>query len=97
MRKTTTKSKVAETDTLHAEYDFSQGIRGKHAKAYHQGHQVTVHQEDGTTIVQNFKLEEGAVILDKDVRKYFKSAEAVNNALRALIELIPAKSLRSRM
>lgn len=97
MRKTTAKSKVKETDTLRAEYDFSSGVRGKHYKAYRQGHRVTVHKEDGATIVQNFKLEEGAIILDKDVRKYFKSAESVNNALRALIELIPAKSLRSRI
>ncbi len=81
---------------MRAEYDFSSGIRGKHYKSYRQEHRVTVHKEDGTTIVQNFKLEEGAIILDKDVRKYFKSAESVNNALRALIELIPAKSLRTR-
>ena len=46
MRKTTAKSKVKETDTLRAEYDFSSGVRGKHYKAYRQGHRVTVHKED---------------------------------------------------
>ena len=81
---------------MRPEYDFSQAVRGKHHKSYRQGHQVTIHNEDGSTVVQNFKLEDGAIILDKDVRKYFKSAESVNNALRALIELIPAKSLRTR-
>ena len=46
--------------------------------------------------MQNFKLEEGAVVLDQDVRKYFTNAEAVNNALRALIAIIPSKSRRAQ-
>jgi len=80
------KKKVGE---MRAEYDFSGGVRGKHAAAYHEGHTVTIHQKDGTTIVQNFKLEEGAIILAPDVREYFPDAEAVNNALRALIAIAP--------
>src|SRR6266508_3013191 len=55
------KKKVQE---MRAEYDFSGGVRGKHADAFQKGHTVTVHKKDGTTIVQNFKLEEGAVILE---------------------------------
>ncbi|MCI0555723.1 MAG: DPP IV N-terminal domain-containing protein, partial [Anaerolineae bacterium] len=47
---------------MRAEYDFSGGVRGKHAAAYQQGHSVTIHEKDGTTVVQNFKLEEDAVI-----------------------------------
>ena len=74
---------------MRAEYDFSGGVRGKHADAYHQGHTVTVHKKDGTTIVQNFKLEEGAVILEPDVREYFPDAASVNNALRILISIAP--------
>ncbi len=35
------KKKVEE---LRAEYDFSGGVRGKHADAYHKGHTVTVHK-----------------------------------------------------
>jgi len=80
------KKKVGE---MRAEYDFSGGGRGKHAAAYRQGHTVTVHKKDGTTIVQNFKLEEGAVILEPDVREYFPDAQSVNNALRTLISIVP--------
>jgi len=74
------------------EYDFSGGVRGKHYKAYREGHTVKIHRENGTTIVQHFKLEEGAVLLEPDVKKYFPDSEAVNKALRSLIALIPSKS-----
>ncbi len=80
------KKKVEE---MRAEYDFSVGVRGKHADAYQQGHTVTIHKKDGTTILQNFKLKEGAVILEPDVREYFPNAESVNNALRTLISIAP--------
>jgi len=84
--------KVAE---MRAEYDFSNGVRGKHAAAYQQGHTVTIHKKDGTTIVQNFKLEEGAVFLEPDVREYFPDAESVNNALRTLISIAPKARKRT--
>lgn len=95
MNKIKTKS-PASTEMMRTEYDFSQAVTGKHHKAYRQGHQVTIRKNDGTTVVQNFKLEEGAVVLDQDVRKYFTNAEAVNNALRALIAIIPSKPGRVR-
>ena len=78
-----------KVEEMRAEYDFSGGVRGKHAAAYHQGHTVTIHKKDGTTVVQNFKLEEGAVLLEPDVREYFPDAESVNNALRTLISIAP--------
>src|SRR5438105_4871319 len=90
MKKAISKVK-AKDDEMRAEYDFSGGVRGKHYRAYRQGHSVTIHKNDGTTVVQQFKLEEGAVVLDRDVREYFPDAEAVNKALRALIALIPQK------
>lgn len=80
------KKKVSE---MRAEYDFSGGVRGKHADKYQEGHTVTIHKKDDTTIIQNFKLEEGAVILEPDVREYFPDAESVNNALRTLISIAP--------
>ena len=80
------KKKVEE---MRAEYDFSGGTRGKHVAAYQQGHSVTIYKKDGTTVVQNFTLEEGAVVLAPDVREYFPDAESVNNALRALISIAP--------
>ncbi|BAY65989.1 hypothetical protein NIES22_61020 [Calothrix brevissima NIES-22] len=71
------------------EYDFTTGVRGKHYQAYRLGHDVTIHQADGTTTVQHFTVEDGAVMLDPDVREYFPDGEAVNQALRTLISLFP--------
>ena len=55
-----------EPDML-AEYDFSQGVRGKYAQRYHEGTNI--------------------VVLSPDVAEYFPDSEAVNAALRALIEI----------
>jgi len=82
-------NKPKKVEEMRAEYDFNGGTRGKHAAAYHEGHTVTIHKKDGSTIVQNFKLEEGAVVLAQDVREYFPDAESVNNALRTLISIAP--------
>ncbi|MDJ0597522.1 MAG: hypothetical protein QNJ37_01560 [Crocosphaera sp.] len=76
-------------DDMLPEYDFSQGVRGKHYQAYRQGHNVTINKEDGTKVVQNFVLEENTIILDPDVKEYFPDSESVNHALRTLINLIP--------
>ena len=93
MKKGETK-KPTTTDEMRSEYDFSSikgGVRGKYYKAYREGHKVIVHKEDGTDSIQYFKLEEGAVMLEPDIRKYFPTSDAVNKALRSLIEIIPAK------
>jgi len=76
---------------MQPEYDFRGGKRGKHARAYHQGHAVAIQQTNGTTVIQNYALQEGAVVLEPDVREYFPDAEAVNTALRSLIALIPKR------
>lgn len=78
---------------MRAEYDFTgkKGERGKYYRAYREGHTVRIHQPDGTETVQYFTLEEGAVMLEPDVKQYFPTSESVNAALRALIALIPAK------
>jgi hypothetical protein len=78
-------------DGMRSEYDFEgvEGIRGKYYQRYRQGHTVRVHREDGSTTVQHFRLEDGAVMLDPDVRPYFPDSDAVNRALRGLIELAP--------
>ena len=84
---------TADRDEMRAEYDFSSmkgAVRGKYYKAYRAGHKVLIHREDGTTSVQYFKLEEGAVMLEPDVRKYFSNSESVNKALRSLIAIIPS-------
>jgi hypothetical protein len=87
-------SEQVENDDMRPEYDFQNmkgGVRGKYYKAYRAGHTVKIHQADGTTIVQHFQLEDGAVLLEPDVREYFPDSEAVNKALRCLIPLLPQK------
>ncbi len=94
-----TENQPAEQDEMIKEYDFSAmkgGVRGKYHKKYREGHSVIVHHEDGTETMNYFKLEEGAVMLEPDVREYFRSSEAVNKALRALIDIIPYKKRETR-
>ncbi|MDI6739500.1 MAG: hypothetical protein QME74_03955 [Candidatus Edwardsbacteria bacterium] len=82
------------SSTRQSEYDFADmagAIRGKYYKAYRAGHKVEIHQADGATSVQCFKLEEGAVMLEPDIKKYFPNSESVNKALRSLIAIIPSK------
>lgn len=84
----------AENDDMLPEYDFASmtgGVRGKYYHAYRAGHTVKVHKADGTTAVQYFRLEDGAVMLEPDVREYFPDSAAVNMALRCLIPLLPKK------
>jgi len=91
------KAKTEEPTTIEdmrSEYDFSTmkgEVRGKYYKAYREGHKVVVHKEDSTDSVQYFKLEDGAVMPEPEVRRYFPTSDAVNKALRSLIEIIPAK------
>ena len=81
-------------DTMKKEYDFTgvSGVRGKYHEEYRKGHTVTIHNDDGTASVHYFTQEEGSVMLEPDVRKYFSTAEAVNKALRMLISIIPEKN-----
>jgi len=93
MKKAVSKE-ISGKDDMKSEYDFSSmkgAVRGKYYKAYRAGHKVEIHRIDGTTSVQYFKLEEGAVMLEPDVRKYFSNSESVNKALRSLIAIIPLK------
>jgi hypothetical protein len=93
MKKAASK-KISYKEDMKSEYDFSHmkaAERGKYYKAYRAGHKVVIHQADGTTSVQYFKLAEGAVMLEPDVRKYFSNSESVNKALRSLISIIPRK------
>lgn len=90
-KKKTPKKSAPKTHEMLPEYDFRGGMRGKHYKAYRSGHTVRVHKSDGTVQVQHFTLEDGAVMLESDVRKYFPDSESVNRALRGLITLVPVK------
>jgi hypothetical protein len=93
MKKAVSKE-ISDKEDMKSEYDFSSlkgAVRGKYYKAYCAGHKVVIHKGNGTTSVQYFRLEEGAVMLEPDVRKYFSSSESVNKALRSLISIIPSK------
>jgi len=77
------------------EYDFKNmpgGARGKYYKAYRAGHTVKIHKEDGSTVIKHFTLEDGAVMVEPDVRKYFPDSETVNRALRCLIPLLSKRN-----
>jgi hypothetical protein len=78
-----------QQDDMAPEYDFSRGMRGKHAKAMRDGYTMTIHKSDGATEVREVAPRPGTVVLDPDVRAYFPDSEAVNRALRGLISLIP--------
>ena len=81
----TDKETHDEESELRAEYDFSQGVRGKHVKAYRQGHSVEITKRDGSVEIHSFTQEDGAIMLDPDVKQHFPDSESVNKALRSLI------------
>lgn len=67
------------------EYDFSNARRSGHYREYREGHDVRVFEDDGSAEVRHFTLAEGAVMLDPDVKAAFPDSEAVNRALRSLV------------
>ena len=83
------EQQLHEDDDMLPEYDFRGGVRGKHYKAMREGYTVQINHEDGTIEYHHYQPLEGTVAIDRDVREYFPDAEAVNNALRGLIALIP--------
>lgn len=60
---------------MREEYDFTKGVRGKHAAQYAKGTNV--------------------VVLDPDVAAEFRTAEEVNEALRAVAKLVRSRNKRS--
>jgi hypothetical protein len=91
MSKNTNKKPNPESDDMQPEYDFlgKNGMRGKYHRLYQQGHTVRITNESGTVTVLRYELEDGAVMLEPDVRKYFPDSERVNRALRKVIEIFP--------
>lgn len=76
-----------KTDEMRPEYDFSKGVRGKHAARLKNGHTSIITKSDGSTIT----VESQPVFLESDVRQYFPDTESVNQALRGLIALMPER------
>jgi hypothetical protein len=76
---------------MRSEYDFRDGVRGKHYRTMQAGYTITIHHIDGTTVTKEVMPKEGVVILEPDVRSYFPDSESVNEILRALIKLSPTR------
>ncbi len=58
-------------DPMLPEYDFKKmygGAKGKYYKAYREGHTVKIHREDGSAVINHFTLEDGAVMIEPDVK-----------------------------
>ena len=96
MKTAKSKQLITSEDPMLPVYDLSgkEAVRGKYYQAYQQGHMTKISEEDGAVTVQNFTLQDGAVVLEPDVREYFPDSDSVNKALRSLIALIPAKAPR---
>jgi hypothetical protein len=95
MKKPTTKASKIQDDDMLPEYDFRGAVRGKAYLPLHKGYSVTIHKEDGSTVVEHYNLIDGAIMLQPDVQRYFPDSDAVNKALRSLINLmsqLPDKS-----
>ena len=61
---------------MRPEYDFTKGVRGKHAARYAAGSNV--------------------VVLEPDVAAEFRTAQEVNNTLRAVTEMLRQRKKRNR-
>ena len=71
------------------EYDFrgKKGVRGKCYKALREGHKTIIHKSDGSTVVREIR----PIYLDEDLQALFPNSDAVNRALRELIEIEKSK------
>jgi hypothetical protein len=83
------QQKVEDQDILLPDYDFSQGVRGKHFREYQQGYSVTITYPDGTQTVKEVTPDSGVIVLDPDIRRYFPDSESVNRTLRMLLDILP--------
>ena len=72
--------------SMRSEYDFSEGVRGRHVKAYRAGHTVEITTQEGSIETRCFTEEDGSVMLDPDVKRHFPDSDSVNKALRSLIK-----------
>ena len=80
-------------DDMRPEYDFTGGVRGKHYKVLREeGCIIRIYNDDGT-VTERRVAGERTVILEPDVYEYFPNSQAVNQALRTLISLVPEKRL----
>lgn len=96
MRNEESSSSFDEAENMQPEYDFSEGVQGKHHLAYQRGYMVHIHKPDGSIVEEEHLPPPRTVVLDPDVVAYFPDSDSVNRALRALIEIVPQKRSASR-
>jgi hypothetical protein len=67
------KKKASERDGLpmRAEYDFSEGVRGKYARRFKRGTNI--------------------VVLEPEIAEVFPDSGAVNDTLKALVQIVNRK------
>jgi len=71
-----TRRKARTSEQMRPEYDFSKGVRGKHAARYASGTNV--------------------VVLAPDVASHFRTADDVNETLRAVAKLAERRRSRTK-
>ena len=71
-----TRSRKPNSDRMRPEYDFGEGVRGKHAARYASGTNV--------------------VVLEPDVASHFRTADEVNETLRAVARLMDSRKGRPK-
>jgi len=91
MKKATGKARRTKNKEMRAEYDFSQGARGRHCRAMRGGYTIAVRKADGTTVIKDVIPKRNAVLLEPDVQAHFPDSDSVNKALRCLIPLLPKR------
>ena len=81
------KTKTAAMEDMLPEYDLTgmKGVRGKYYRAYRRGHTVRIQKAGGAVSVQYFTLQDGAIMLEPDVKRHFPNSASVNKALRSLM------------
>lgn len=90
MKKKTSR-RAATKDEMRLEYQLSDGVRNRYAKALREnGYTIRVYHRNGTVTEKRYPGEK-TVTLAPDVREYFPTSQAVNRALRTLISIIPEK------
>ena len=57
-------SSFDDVDNMQPEYDFSEGVRGKHHLAYQSGYTVRIHKADGLIVEEEQLPPPRTVVLD---------------------------------
>ncbi len=74
-----------DNNEIQEEYDLRGkfGVRGKYRKALKGGYKTIIHKSDGSALVREFR----PIFLEPELQTKFPDSEAVNRALRELIEI----------